>query len=303
MDSITNYKISTITATGSINTDVNLDIMYEKTIIHTDKCIEGALYAEFGNNKKGISKKANVNKRKTNISCKKFDNQLTLEYRVRMGDDFTILNCKIFKNGNIQMTGVKFLDQGRQFIDKLIVDIKHIYANNSEIIKDVSRLCNTNYMIRMINCDYKIGFNIKRDMLFKTMISEYDNMCSYEPCIYPGVKIQYMWNVNNRHNNGVCYCTSSCVNGKGNGLSDTNCKKITVAVFQSGCVIITGAQSKEQIDETYAWINKIIISNREKIEKKTIQTPLLNDVEVKKKIMIPKSKIISLRPSGCDQCF
>jgi TATA-box binding protein (TBP) (component of TFIID and TFIIIB) len=93
------------------------------------------------------------------------------------------------------------------------------------------------------------------------------------------------------------------VNGKGNGLSDTNCKKITVAVFQSGCVIITGAQSKEQIDETYAWINKIIISNREKIEKKTIQTPLLNDVEVKKKIMIPKSKIISLRPSGCDQCF
>lgn len=296
MDSITDYKISTITATGSVNTDVNLDLMYAYISIQAKKDEEGVLYAEFGNNKKGISKKANVNKRKTNTTTKKFDNQLTLEYRVKLHDNFTVINCKIFKNGNIQMTGVKYLEQGRTFIDKLICDIRRIHSKYPEVVKDVTQLRNMNYMIRMINCDYKIGFNIKRDMLFRSMISDYDNMCSYEPCIYPGVKIQYMWNINNTQRDGVCCCSTSCVNGKGDGMNDTHCKKITVAVFQSGCIIITGAQSKEQIDETYAWINDIIIKNKDKIEKKAIQNHQLHNDEPKKKILIAKSKIVSLRP-------
>lgn len=298
MTAITPFKISTITATGCVNAEINLNTLFTSIDInpHVD---EGVLYAELGSNKKGTSKKSNIQKRKIVETSKKFDNQLTLEYRMRIDTKHTILNCKIFKNGNVQMTGIKYVGQGSIFVDRIIDIIKHA----ASATPDIGKLENTNYLIRMINCDYKIGFPIKRDSLFKIMINDYDNMCSFEPCIYPGVKIQYMWNKQNKYRDGICKCNSVCVNGKGCGDGEANCKKITIAVFQSGCVIITGAQSEDQIVETYNWINDIIISNKNRIEKKNVVIP--NETEASaKKIMIPKSKIISLRPLGSnDKCF
>lgn len=292
MEAISPYKISTITATGSVNTELNLDVLYESVKIKSTG-EEGVQYAEYGNYRKGTAKKAAASKRKMVEVSKKFDNQLTLEYRFNMGEDYTVLNCKIFKNGNVQMTGVKFIEQGSVFVDKIINIIKEA----DDRVGDKHNLKNINYAVRMINCDYKVGFSIKRDALFRVMINEYDNMTSFEPCIYPGVKIQYMWNINNRSHDGICKCCDTCVQGKGDGMSTGKCKKITVAVFQSGCVIITGAQNKNQIEETYKWINNIIISSKDVIEKKAIIMPSY-DNEKKKKVLIPRNKIISLRPNG-----
>ena len=290
MNSISAYKISTITATGSVNTGVNLDVLFDHICIKEDN----VLYAEYGSQKKGISKKSAVTKRKVVETTKKFDNQLTLECRFRMEEgNFTVLNCKIFRNGNIQMTGVKYIEQGHEFVDRIIDIIRE--APDSVAIKE--ELQNTNYSIRMINCDYRVGFSIKRDALYRVMINEYDNMASFEPCIYPGVKIQYMWNMHKSDKDGVCGCQETCVNGKGDGKSEGKCKKITVAVFQSGCIIITGAQNKLQIDETYRWINEIIMTHRDKIEKKSIVMPQ-HQQEEKKKILISRSKIVSLRPAA-----
>ena len=72
------------------------------------------------------------------------------------------------------------------------------------------------------------------------------------------------------------------------------CKKITIAIFQSGCVIITGAQSLLQINEAYAWINEIIFSNKDSVEKKVVPLPTPSQVQ-KKKMLIPKSQIQSFK--------
>lgn len=297
----TQYKISTITATGSINADVNLELLFDNIPITPVTCDgeEGVLYAELGQLRKGVPKKNSVRTRKTVESCKKFDNQLTLEYRLKLRDtnNTTVLNCKIFKNGNVQMTGVKYVEQGNTFVDKIIELVRR--AGNA--VQDTTVLENKNYSVRMINCDYKVGFCIKRDALFKVMMVEYGNMVSFEPCIYPGVKIQYMWNVRNlRRRDGICRCAETCIQGKGNGHEEGKCKKITVAVFQSGCVIITGAQTEHQIKDTYEWINNIIFTNKEKIEKRSIA--INESSEPTKKILLPKNKIISLRPLQ-DQLF
>ena len=52
-------------------------------------------------------------------------------------------------------------------------------------------------------------------------------------------------------------------NGKGRGNGDGNCKKITIAVFKSGKVIITGGQNKQQLEESYRFIKNFIDSNKE----------------------------------------
>jgi TATA-box binding protein (TBP) (component of TFIID and TFIIIB) len=293
----TPYKISTITATGSVNTSIFLDSLFENIqLIDSDNIANdqsiGVVYAEYGSRKsetihKGHSKKLSVAHRKTDKK-KRFDNQVTIVYRfIDSNDKSVTVNSKVFKNGNIQMTGVRYIEQGIIVIDYIIEQLKRIYKIDKNIIGDIDQLENTNYRIRLINCDFRIGLEIKRDKLYKLILANYQVPCTYEPCIYPGVKIQYWWNSENELKNGSCYCREHC-NGKGCGTGDGNCKKITIAVFQSGCIIITGGQSIAQIDESYEFICKCICDNLSEIYKVNMILPI---EEVKKKIYIKKSTI------------
>tara|TARA_A100001015_G_scaffold310569_1_gene412235 strand:+ start:501 stop:914 length:414 start_codon:yes stop_codon:yes gene_type:complete len=100
--------------------------------------------------------------------------------------------------------------------------------------------------------------------------------------------VLYYWNKETlgTENEGVCQCKSKCL-GKGNGDGDGQCKKITIAAFQSGSIIITGANSIEQINDAYAFINKVISQNYELIRK--IESPFTeSDGEEKKEKKVKK---------------
>jgi TATA-box binding protein (TBP) (component of TFIID and TFIIIB) len=304
MSSPTNYRISTITGTACIGAEINLKVLYESLDVITDKDTfadikNDIVYVEFGTKKnttiyKGFTKKFLINRRKIKPT-KRFDNQLTIVYAYIdvLTNIKSNVNIKIFRNGNIQMTGLKNLDLGPKITDIVIRIIKHIYDDiNKEVVNDIDKLINSNFQVRLINTDYRVGFEIKRENLFKIIINDYDNICSYEPCIYPGVKMQYFWNAQNPLKNGICCCQSKkCYTKKksGTGDGDGNCKKITIAIFQSGCCIITGSQIVNQITECYAYINKILYDNIPRIEKKNIIQQTADDTI--KKVMLKISKI------------
>lgn len=296
-NSPTPYRISTITATGCVGTSIDLDILYNSLeancIDDPDK--EGIVYVEYGSKKsltiyKGYSKKFSVNRRKAK-PAKRFDNQVTIVFRTPNKNN---LNIKTFRNGNIQVTGIKSITQGYTVADSMIDILKDVYYNkDKKVIENVDDLKNINFKIRLINTDYKVGFTIKRENLHKILKNEYGNVCNYEPCIYPGVKLQYFYNKHNIPNDGICKCGLKCHDMKGGeGNGEGNCKKITIAIFQSGCIIITGSQTQEQIDECYLFINSILYANIEKIEKKTMIPEIEEAVITKKIILISKSKII-----------
>lgn len=293
----TPYRISTITATGCVGTPINLDVLYGcLEITSSESCPkEGIVYIEYGKKKsetvfKGYSKKFAVNRRKTKPT-KRFDNQVTIVYRTV---DENNLNIKTFRNGNVQVTGIKSIGQGYAIVDKMIEILKDVYVNkDKDVVENVDDLKNINYKIRLINTDYKVGFSIKRENLHKILKNEYGLVCNYEPVIYPGVKLHYFYNKRNFRVDGVCKCAKKCHDqkgGEGNGESD--CKKITIAIFQSGCIIITGSQTKEQIDECYEFINSILYKNIHRIEKKMMVPVLDETVSTKKIVLIPKSKIV-----------
>lgn len=321
----TPYKISTITVTGNINKndlyEINLGKLYEllHTIPNYDKD-SGITYVEYGKDKnetiyKGFSKKFLINRRK-NTQSKRFDNQMTIIYKIVESIKISNLNTKIFKNGKIQITGVKYLEQGK-IIMQIIIDIIHkIYNDNNHdivLVKDkVTNLINKDlianiddivmekYKIELINSDYKVGFNIKRDNLYNMILLGYKMGVSYEPCIYPGVKIKFFWNINNidhinniDNNDGICNCPISCSRIKGTGYGIMNCKTITVSIFQSGCIIITGAQSIEQIESAYKYINNILYKNIDLIENTSVELLRTNNNEFinNKKIMIKRENI------------
>lgn len=255
------YRISTHTATCNINTKVKLSLIFE--ILDLSNRI---IYIEHGKDIKGINPKQLSVKKQT--KKKVFYNQITIVVQPEIGFKN---NIKLFNNGSISMTGLKKIEHGRVSVGILLDKIKSLY-DNCKIV---------NYNIELINSDFRIDYEIKRNELHKLLINKYKIFSSYEPCIYPGVNSKFYWNklYTDKEYLGRCYCSEAC-SGKGKGNGNGDCKVITIAAFQSGSIIITGANNIEQIDIAYNFITKLFRDH--KVLLKQIDAPFLNDSKIVK---------------------
>ena len=175
-----------------------------------------------------------------------------------------------------------------------------IYA---ESIEDLSVIKIENIDIVLINSDFNINFKIKRNNLFSILSKEYNIVTRYEPGIYPGVNSKYYWNkeYEGYQYEGKCYCTKKCI-GKGKGNGNGDCKKITIAAFQSGSVIITGAREILHIEKAQTFINRVFRENYELIKK--VDAPFIEKVkEQKPKKYIKSSDIIYINKNDLDNKF
>nr|QDY52394.1 transcription factor TFIID [Mimiviridae sp. ChoanoV1] len=156
-----------------------------------------------------------------------------------------------------------------QMIEK-IYEIKETKEINlfAESIENKNNIKIEDIDIVLINSDFNINFKIKRNNLFNILTKNYNIVTRYEPGIYPGVNSKYYWNkaYENHKFEGKCYCTKKCT-GKGKGNGDGDCKKITIAAFQSGSVIITGAREILHIEKAKNFINRVFKENYDLIKK------------------------------------
>ena len=83
-----------------------------------------------------------------------------------------------------------------------------------------------------------------------------------EKTIYQGINTKFFYNSNNK--NGVCCCTNFC-KVQGNGEGDGQCKRITISIFRTGRIIVTGARQIEQIYIAYNFLNKIFDKHHDEI--------------------------------------
>jgi TATA-box binding protein (TBP) (component of TFIID and TFIIIB) len=275
------YRISTHTATCSINSKVDLAKVFDILVL-----CNRVIYIEHGKNTKGINPKQLSEKKQS--KKKAFYNQITIVVQPEIGFKN---NIKLFNNGSISMTGLKKIEHGKISVGILLEKIKSVY-HSSSIVK---------YNIELINSDFRIDYEIKRNELHKLLINDYKIFSSYEPCIYPGVNSKFYWNrkYDNHEYIGRCYCTTSC-SGKGRGDGNGDCKVITIAAFQSGSIIITGANNIEQIDIAHDFITKLFNQHKERL--KQIDAPFLKESKpikknIKDKIItyIKKDSIINVR--------
>ena len=200
----TPYKVSTITCNENLgkNLNINLEILFNELFI--DKQIVWAeILKENLENSKGINPKKKKNNKKNKGKKNRFDNQITIIY---VFNENYKPNVKIFKNGNIQLTGIKNKDDTSIIINKIIEQIKYIYQIDNNVLfnckfEDIER---NNFIIRMINTDFKSyviengtqnQYLIRRKKLHKILISDtYNDKCSFQPGIYHGVKLEFFWN-------------------------------------------------------------------------------------------------------------
>ena len=289
------YRISTITCNANIgnNININLGILFDNIKV-IENIIEGGVkgivWVQFMKNgadaSKGVYPKKRRKSKKNTMKKNRFDNQVTIIYKF---SDKYIPNVKIFKNGNIQLTGIKDVNDTEHIVNHIINDISTIYHNiDKNIIVNaepnyVLDLKYQNFKIRMINSDFKVysdpelknGFEIRRKEVHKLLINDqHNNKCSFQPGIYQGVKLEYFWNINNKNKNGICSCPKYCY-GKGTGQNIGECKKVTGALFESGSVLITGGITFEQVNETYKYICDFLVKHKDLIKKPQPNTSLV----------------------------
>jgi len=254
----TAYRVSTITCNGSIGTRVDLNKLFNAIeVIDVNDKENGFICASSttGKDTKGSNPlKKRIGKKKNSEGC--FDNAISCYYKLR--PDY-YPSVKVFINGNIQMTGIRVIPDGEELIKYVFQTIYSLYEKNPDVFQTKPEYKDETFLVRMINGDFRVPYLIRRKELHNLLISEkYQNSCSFQPGTYPGVKLQYFWNPVIGAKNGICKCTEAKCFGKGDGNGHGKCKKVTIAVFESGKILITGSRNFEQVNEAYEYITNIL---------------------------------------------
>jgi len=268
---ITPLRISTMTVTGHIGTKIDIPKLWAAIPVMPYWCLaEGILKMEHNMNKKGMCRHDIMLKRKK--QKKKFYNQATII--VRLGtqeNEWKEVNVKLFSNGGVQMTGILSEEMGKQSIMVLLRTLKEKVpdATYKEIFPPTPAYPEPvlyRYAIQLVNSDYSIGVPVRRDRLHKIFVQNYKLFSTFESDIYQGVNTKYFVNEKRPSTTmpGLCGCPTLCL-GSGTGLELGSCKTVTIAPFQTGKLIITGARTLAQIEEAYNYVNMIITKHAEEI--------------------------------------
>lgn len=247
-----NVTISTMSATCSLGVDINLSDIWNymelnKMYITTIK---------FKGEIKSLEPKK---KRKRKKTVKSFQNQLTVEIRpdlVNLPDNK--ISVKIFKNGSIQMSGVKSLLACNLALNKLIDSLSKEYGiiingkiEDINFISDRNKISVNRYKVDMINSNFTINYEVNREILYNILLKKKIE-CRYEPSIHACVNIKFR-------------------------PSDAP-KNISIFVFQSGHIIITGAKTINSIAESYKYITELLEEHKPNIEKSKIADILFDNM-------------------------
>jgi TATA-box binding protein (TBP) (component of TFIID and TFIIIB) len=255
-----NVTISTMSCTCKLGVLIKLENI-DKFMKLTE---EDIITIKYNGKVRSLDKNVLKKRKKKKKTTKNFFNQLTTEIRPSTHKK---INVKIFKNGSLQMTGCKSINDCNTVLNHLINRLKKVYAqieNNKIVeypfIEDINDIKNINvrkFKIDMINSNFDIGYKINREILYNLLLKD-KVTCRYEPCIHACVNIKFQPE-NQPH-----------LDGNSNSSKDGP-KKVSIFVFQSGNIIITGAKNEEQIMESYKYINNILLINKDKIERKEIK--------------------------------
>ena len=245
-------KVSTMSATCSLGVDIDLQMIFKYLSLKKEDIVTVKY--------KGLVKSLDpIKKKKKNKKPKSFHNQLTVEIRpdiIKLPDNK--ISIKIFKNGSIQMSGVKSLNACNLALNKLVNFLKKDWVTiDNDNIKEICFVDNkdnlsiNNFKVDMINSNFNINWEINRESLYNICLGDRIE-CRYEPSIH------------------------ACVNIKFKPVSLD--KKVSIFVFQSGNLIITGAKNIDNITESYNYITELLRKNKKMIQKSKISEILFDNM-------------------------
>lgn len=211
---------------------------------------------DIGYCKKDLYNVSNYKKNKKNS----FYNCLVIIYRDKVDDILDIkykeYHIKIFYSGKIEIPGI-FVEEE---VDRILIKFKDIYKKiyPSVLLEEKE---NTRSNI-LVNSNFKTNFNIQRKSFYQILKSKYNIKCSFDPCIYPGIRCIYNFD---------------------------NETKLTFMIFRTGSLLILGKCNDTELYFVYNFISDILI--KEYINIREISYEPIEPIILKKN---KKTKIIKI---------
>ena len=263
----TPLRISTKVITANMGTTMNAKLLFDnisQILIPLWWPGEGVLKMEHDKSVIGFASRDAFSKR--GVSDKTFFNQSTIVVRKATNKEktqFKEVNVKLFGNGGIQMTGIPAEEFAKETLSWLLDELytvkadTHIFTAKPTLEK---------FKVQLINSDYQVACPINRTALHTILSRTYGLFSTFESTIYQGVNTKYYYN--DKHPDpdrpGICLCTKRC-RGQGTGSGPGECKRITMSVFQTGKIIITGGRYMFQLEEAYNFLNRILQDHAEDV--------------------------------------
>ena len=213
-DGLTGLKISTMTMVCDMKIDIDLEKLtknfvrpnYPLCFIKKAKTTKDVTYTKRGKPKKS------------------FYNQTTITINQN-----TKKSIKVFKNGKLQMTGIRSMNDFKSTIEVIKGILKNssgaVEKEHEEKFKEISPV------VAMINSNFNLNKELDLRKIKSSIVLDKEiTDVSYNPDVYPGVNAKY------------------------NGTS--------ILIFGTGNVVITGAKSIKAISEAYVFITSIVCENK-----------------------------------------
>lgn len=237
-----NVSISTMSLASSFATLVKTDNIFKYMILEEDNIIAIKSSGGIRCIQEYKPKFKSINKNSKRL----FFNQNTIIVRV---DTDRFVNIKLFKNGSMQMTGCRYLNDANIVINKLVKKLRErliVKTDNGfieiDFIDNHDALHITRFKIDLINSNFGVSYSINKENLFR-LLTDRNVLCRLSPI-------------------------HSCVNIKHKIVSDDTF--ISIFVFQTGNIIITGAKKPEHVREAYNYIVRFLNENKQRVIKKDI---------------------------------
>jgi len=156
----------------------------------------------------------------------RFYNQVTITYKCDIYK--TTKSIKVFPNGSIQIAGCSNLMNCERVLRQLQTILSHIL--NMDVSLDTFRVV-------MINSNFSLNYQVNLMEIENTFSENEIFNVSFEPDKYSAVKIKFK--------------------------PANDMKRVTVSIFSTGKIIITGAETLKEIAYSYRMINEMIDQNDE----------------------------------------
>jgi len=254
-------KVATMCSSCFLNTKLQLDNIEKYMALHEDDILT---VKRTKDNVRTLIELKKPTKKSLNPKRKdggnNFYNSITLIVRVTTGSTKNInleprINVKLFKNGSLQMSGCKNIENVNVVLGKILERLRAIKGKIEDgIIKEITfadepeKVSINKFKIDMIYCNYRISIQIDREKLYD-LLKKKKVKCIYEPCIRACVIIKFVPTQDN-----------------------PDFKEVSIFIFKKGNIIITGARSRNQVIEAYKYINNIFVTHSDEIVKKSDET-------------------------------
>jgi len=169
--------------------------------------------------------------------------------------NFKEMHVKVFNTGKLEIPGIK-TDRMMMRVQTLLVQIlRPIVGEDLDFQRGNSETV-------LINSNFKCGYYINRDALYRMLKYKYRINCNYDACSYPGIQCKFFYVKGSDEQSGqqpAHFAAGEETNRHKKACNDTKAHyEISFMIFRTGSVLIVGKCNEDVLHEIYDFIRTML---------------------------------------------